>query len=106
MSDNENQKPEDMSSDEERREIEEFNRKYHKFVEFTKKVGVKDECLCCGQSVNKILLGYRSQMPVVPVSTLGKYYPAYAGACTNCGFVSTFFAPVVDKKIQEDESSE
>lgn len=99
---NEGQEPSDLSSDEERKEVDEFNNKAIAFSKFAEKVGIKKECSSCGKEAQKIFLGYRKQYPVVPVNVLGKYYPAYAVACSNCGFVSTYFAMVVDQIMNEE----
>lgn len=90
------QKPSDALSEEERKAIDEFNEKVSNFIKFKEKAGIKKECVSCGKIGGIIILGYKREYPVIPLNKLGKHYPAYAAACSNCGFVSTYFADVVE----------
>lgn len=100
------QNPYDSLPADERKEIEEFDKKMADVQFFLDKTCNKKDCISCSAKAPRVFLGYRKEYPVIPVSTIGRYYPAYSLACTNCGFVSSYLAPIVDAGISRGNQNE
>ncbi|MCP1273211.1 hypothetical protein [Gluconobacter albidus] len=74
-----------------------YNERRDRIVEFLTKKGLFPlKCACCKTSSQMFFLGHKDMLTVTPLSKNGMYYPSYALACSNCGFIHSFHASVVE----------
>ncbi|QCE35663.1 hypothetical protein FAI40_10170 [Acetobacteraceae bacterium] len=85
--------------------IDFYQKRREEFLNFFRQKGLALKCPVCGKNQEEgfVLLGYGKEVTVLPVNILGKYYPTYSFACSNCGNVQIFSEAVLLRGDDKDE---
>lgn len=59
-------------------------------------------CPICSSSGRFEYIGFKDEIPTLPLNTIGRYFPIHVISCDNCGYIFSF----MDKAYQKTEEDE